>query len=199
MLCDNCGKNEVEVLIRQVIDEEVRNLSLCRSCAEKMGFISPLIPSITISFSIGESAPKHDGAPKQKKIRKVQPRRREQSLDAMCCPTCGLDFMSFRGTGILGCPVCYETFRGPLGVYLHKTQGAESHWIASDAFREIGVASLGVNDQMGILAKKEETRGNITRLKRELSEAISREDYERAAQLRDILAPIVGSMDKKND
>jgi protein arginine kinase activator len=191
MLCDNCGKNEVEVLIRQVIDEEVKNLSLCRSCAEKMGFISPLIPSITISFSIGESPPK------QRKIRKTQTKRREQSLESMCCPTCGSNFSSFRETGILGCPDCYEAFRAPLGIFLHKTQGAESHWVASDAFSEIGVTDG--NHQMNIVVEKEETKGNITRLRLEMNEAISREDYERAAQLRDILAPLVGSMDKKND
>jgi protein arginine kinase activator len=193
MLCDNCGKNEVEVLIRQVVDDEVRNLNLCRSCAEKMGFIPPLVPSITISFSIGESPPK------QRKIRKPPAKRREQSFDALCCPSCGLDFKSFRETGILGCPDCYESFRVPLGGFLHKTQGAESHWVASDAFREIGAEPDGVNRRMDILVKKEETGGNISRLKLELNEAISREDYERAAQLRDILAPLVGGMDKKND
>jgi protein arginine kinase activator len=158
-----------------------------------MGFISPLIPSITISFSIGESPPK------QRKVRKPPTKKREQSFESLCCPSCGLDFQSFRETGILGCPDCYESFRVPLGIFLHKTQGAESHWVASDAFREIGAEPDGMNRRMDIMVKKEETGGNITRLKLELNEAISREDYERAAQLRDILAPLVGSMDKKND
>jgi protein arginine kinase activator len=192
MLCDNCGKNEVEVLIRQVIDEEVKNLSLCRACAEKMGFM-PLIPSITISFSIGESPPK------QRKIRKAQTKRREQPAESsMRCPTCGSDISSFRETGILGCPDCYESFRVPLGVFLHKTQGAESHWVASDAFRKIGVTSGEINHKMDVVVK-EEKNGNIAKLRLELNEAISREDYERAAQLRDILAPLVGGADKNND
>jgi protein arginine kinase activator len=193
MLCDNCGKNEVEVLIRQVVDDEVKNFNLCRSCAEKMGFISPIMPSITISFSIGESPPK------QRKVRKPPSKRREQSFESACCPTCGLDFSSFRETGILGCPDCYESFRMPLGIFLHKTQGAESHWVASDAFGEIGVRSGGMNRRTDIPAEKAENRGNITRLRLELNEAISREDYERAAQLRDMLAPLVGCADKKND
>ena len=193
MLCDNCGKNEVEILIRQVIDKEVKNLSLCRSCAEKMGFISPLIPSITISFSIGESAPK------QKKIRKTQTRRREQPFESIYCPTCGSDFSTFRETGILGCPDCYESFRVPLGIFLNKTQGAESHWVASDAFGEIGVTPDRMNSQIDIVLEQEEAMGNIARLRLELDEAVSREDYERAAQLRDMLAPLVGSADKEND
>ncbi|MDR0764355.1 MAG: UvrB/UvrC motif-containing protein [Synergistaceae bacterium] len=192
MLCDNCGKNEAEVLIRQVIDEEVRNLSLCRSCAEKMGFISSLVPSVTISFSIGESAPK------QKKIRKVQTRKRELPFEPARCPACGLDFASFRAAGVLGCPGCYEAFRVPLGIYLRKTQGAESHWVASDAFSEIGVVSGDVNRRTDIAAE-EKTRGNIARLRMELNEAVSSEDYERAARLRDLLAPLVGGADKKND
>jgi protein arginine kinase activator len=193
MLCDNCGKNEVEVLIRQAIGEEVKHLNLCRQCAEKMGFISPVIPSITISFSIGESAPR------QRKVRKTQTKKREQPFESMCCPTCGSDFQSFRETGILGCPDCYESFRVPLGIFLHKTQGAESHWVASDAFREIGVTAGATNCRTDTVTETEETRGNISRLKLELSEAISREDYERAAQLRDILAPLAGGTDKKHD
>jgi protein-arginine kinase activator protein McsA len=87
----------------------------------------------------------------------------------------------------------------PLGIFLHKTQGAESHWVASDAFREIGVASEEMNHRTDTVAETEETKGNIARLKLELNEAISREDYERAAQLRDILAPIAGGMDKEHD
>jgi protein-arginine kinase activator protein McsA len=85
-----------------------------------------------------------------------------------------------------------------LGIFLHKTQGAESHWVASDAFREIGVTS-GETNHRAAVAETEETKGNIARLKLELNEAISREDYERAAQLRDILAPIAGGMDKEHD
>ena len=86
-----------------------------------------------------------------------------------------------------------------MGIFLNKTQGAESHWVASDAFGEIGVTPDGMNSQIDIVLEQEEAMGNIARLRLELDEAVSREDYERAAQLRDMLAPLVGSADKEND
>ena len=41
MLCSNCGKREVEVLIKQVTNQETSDLNLCRICAEEMGFQEP--------------------------------------------------------------------------------------------------------------------------------------------------------------
>jgi protein arginine kinase activator len=191
MLCENCGKREVEVLIKQVADKEVNHLNLCRVCAEEMGFMSPLIPSITISFSIGEDIPK------QKKVKRVQPRKKEQFHDSLACPSCGMKFSAFREEGLLGCPSCYEAFRFPLGAYFQKTQGVESHWGGtSETFSGIGI----VTDEMIRETLDTRKRGldeDIAKLKLEMDEAISREDYERAAELRDMLIPLVGGERRK--
>ncbi|MDR2779724.1 MAG: hypothetical protein LBB28_01200, partial [Synergistaceae bacterium] len=156
MLCDNCGKNEVEVLLKQVINNEVRYINLCRACAEEMGFISSSVPSITISFSISEDAPK------QRKLRRIQPKKRE-AVDLMSCPSCGMKFISFRESGLLGCPACYEAFRFPLGAFLQKTQGAESHWVGtSSMFKDIGLMSEELAGEAEA-AKKSEFDENIAR------------------------------------
>ena len=190
MICDNCGKNEVEVLIKQVMNQEIRNLNLCRSCAEELGFTSPVMPSITISFSMA------DGSQKKRKIRKPLPRKKETLSDSLSCSACDTKFSAFREEGLLGCPKCYEEFRSPLGAFLQKTQGSESHWIASDIFKDIGLVSgkgeFEPDDEAG-------NAEDITRLRLEMYEAVAREDYERAAELRDQLAPLVGESRRKND
>jgi protein arginine kinase activator len=193
MICDNCGKNEVEVLLKQVINNEVRHLNLCRACAQELGFLSPTVPSITISFSIGG-----EDAPKQRKLRRLQPRKREM-IDLVACPSCGMKFMSFRENGLLGCPSCYEAFRFPLGAFLQKTQGSESHWVGtSGMFRDIELLSEEIAGEAET-AERSEFNENIARLRLELNEAIGREDYERAAQLRDMLAPLVEGRERKYD
>jgi protein arginine kinase activator len=192
MICDNCGKNEVEVLLKQVINNEVRYINLCRACAEELGFLPSVIPSITISFSISEDAPK------QRKLRKIQPKKRE-ACDLLFCPSCGMKFVSFRENGLLGCPACYEAFRFPLGAFLQKTQGAESHWVGtSDMFKDIGLLPKEIAGEAGA-AGKGEFDENIARIRFEMNEAIAREDYERAAQLRDMLVPLVGGKGKSYD
>ena len=190
MICDNCGKNEVEILIKQVMNQEIKNINLCRSCAEEMGFTPKVMPSITISLSLA------DGSQKKRRVirSKSLPGKRETLSDSLCCTACGTKFSTFQEEGLLGCPKCYEDFRAPLGAYLQKTQGSESHWIASDIFKDIGLVAGGAEFDPDDAGNAED----ITRLRLEMYNAVAREDYERAAELRDMLAPLVGESKRKN-
>jgi protein arginine kinase activator len=192
MLCDNCGKNEAEITLKQMADGTAKQLNLCRECAEEMGCIPSGVPSITISFLISEE-------PVKRKARRSIPRRKESQFDALACPSCGMKFNEYRDENLLGCPQCYEAFRFPLGAFLHKTQGAESHWVGatSEMLGEIAVEeglALSEADEK----RKSELEENIARLRLEMNEAISAEDYERAAELRDLIGPLVNG-DGKND
>lgn len=40
MLCQNCGKNEVNFRYTQVINGEKREIALCDKCAKKLGLES---------------------------------------------------------------------------------------------------------------------------------------------------------------
>lgn len=198
MLCSNCGKREVEVLIKQVVNQEVHNLNLCRACAEELGFIARDLPSITISFSLNEV-----DTQKQKKVRKLNPKKQERSNDHLFCPACATAYKTFQETGLLGCPDCYEAFRFPLGAFLQKEQGAESHWGGkSEMFSDIEIVE---SFQCANSADKRKNEQDtliklIKRLQSELDEAISREEFERAAELRDSLRPLLSQIqDEKND
>lgn len=85
------------------------------------------------------------------------------------CPHCGLTFTDFRNTGLLGCADCYTNFQSGLEPLLKRVQGSTNH-IGKVPKRGGGKARI----------KKE-----ITDLRQELQQAIGREDYERAAKLRD--------------
>ncbi|MDR1482158.1 MAG: UvrB/UvrC motif-containing protein [Synergistaceae bacterium] len=196
MLCGNCGKREVEVLIKQVVNQEVHNLSLCRVCAEELGFIAPDVPSITISFSLNDPDTQN-----QRKVKRLQHNAKRGALahDSLACSSCGLEYSAFRESGMLGCAGCYEAFRFPLGAWLQKEQGAESHWDGmSGMFAGLGVVDDGWSAPNGDKIR-DELRSNIMRLKLELEDAVSREDYERAAQLRDVISPLLLSNDDEKD
>lgn len=191
MICSNCGKREVEVLIKQVMGGEVRSLNLCRECAEQLGFLSPDIPRITISFTVGDGVDVSRAKPRKRQNAK---QRREEQENALVCPTCGTRFSTFRETGVVGCPDCYEAFRFPLGALLQETQGVESHWVGtSGLFDEIPLREQSAPPGLphfGDTPQSEE----LCRAEQDLADAIAREDYERAAELRDAISRIRGEV-----
>jgi protein arginine kinase activator len=194
MLCDNCGKREVEILIKQVANQEVHMLRLCRACAEELGFISPDIPSVTIMFS--GMAP---DSQKPRRVKRVQPKKKEQAFDNLTCPSCGIKFGEFSKIGLLGCPKCYESFRAPLGAYLQRTQGAESHWGATSGLFG-GSNPEALHAEPDAMSEHDRTddeqEGSMLKLQLEMSYAVSQENYERAAELRDKLASLLGDLKK---
>lgn len=83
------------------------------------------------------------------------------------CHLCGHTYSDFRKTGKLGCGECYKTFRSPLLVTLKQIHQNPVHK---------GKIPKAFDEK---IKKKRE----LESLKTELSEAVKREDYEKAAKL----------------
>lgn len=98
-----------------------------------------------------------------------------ESKRADACPECGLAYGEFRQNGLLGCPACYEAFESQLGPLLERAQEGGSHHIGKAPRRSGGSLDRG---QM------------VAALRKQLSEAIAAEHYEKAAQIRDRLRSV---------
>lgn len=85
------------------------------------------------------------------------------------CPHCHLRQADFKKGGRLGCPDCYEAFASELEPLIHAMHRRDRH-------------AGKVPRAMAAVADASE---GIERLQRELAAAIAKEDYERAAMLRD--------------
>lgn len=85
------------------------------------------------------------------------------------CPNCGISYMEFRQTLRMGCPEDYEVFEEPLQELLLRLHGAEQH---------VGKIPVG-------RAQKGTRQVRLDALQRELTEVVSREDFEEAARIRD--------------
>lgn len=194
MLCSNCGKREVEVLIKQVTNQETSDLNLCRICAEEMGFLSPDIPSITISFSVRRS----ENIGQDTKTEQIP--ENEEGYDSLLCNTCGTEYRHFRKSGLLGCAACYEAFRFPLGAYLQRIQGAESHWSGSHVFESIETLERGENTPASAFGFSHEDKiSEILRLRQQIFEAVRIEAYEQAAELKKTLTRLLTSDGEDKD
>lgn len=85
------------------------------------------------------------------------------------CPSCGMDYERFRETGLLGCAECYRAFGKQLAPMLRRIHGRTQHTGHVPPARSAQIS-----------AQRE-----LERLKREMDEAVAKEEFERAAQLRD--------------
>lgn len=101
-------------------------------------------------------------------------------LDQKECPICGITFFEFRNTGRLGCSYDYEFFKSDLEPLLHNIHDNTKHLGKCPAR-----ASALANSQ-----------ANLIELRREMDDAISREDYERAGEVRDQLKQLEENLEK---
>lgn len=90
-------------------------------------------------------------------------------LDKQQCPVCEISFYEFRHVGRLGCPHDYECFNQQLEPLILNIHGDNVH--------------VGKQPRRGQPGSDRQTE--LIRLRREIDEAIGKEDYELASELRD--------------
>jgi protein arginine kinase activator len=91
------------------------------------------------------------------------------ALNQRSCPHCGLRFLEFRNTGRLGCPHDYEAFREQLLPLLENIHGEARH--------------SGKTPRRA--PRTRQLRAELTQLRKQLEQAVKKENYEEAARLRD--------------
>lgn len=92
-------------------------------------------------------------------------------LDQKECPVCGISFFEFRNTGRLGCPYDYKHFESDLNPLLKNIHNELEH--------------TGKRPQRA--AASADSQAKMIGLRREMEEAVEREDYETASEIRDQL------------
>ena len=165
MKCNQCGEREGVVSLTQIIDGDVRTVSLCAKCAAEKGIETSLgvadTPLGGFLAALGESVDP-DAPP-------------VAALEARC-PACGATLRDFRESGRVGCAECYLAFDAPLRELLRRLHGSTHH--------------TGMRYANGDSAAPPATREPETtaiELREELRRAIEAEQFELAAELRDRL------------
>ncbi len=153
----------------QVVNGEKTEHYYCESCAKETGFDNP------ISFQDIFQGLLNFTSPKQGEF--SNPYR----STALKCPECGMTYDELRRNGKFGCSSCYEAFDPYISGSLKSIHGNSSH--KGKVPKRNG----------GTLLKKHE----LDDLKRRLVEAISKEEYEEAAVLRDRIRALEG--DEKHE
>lgn len=159
MLCDECKVNQASVHLVSIVNGEKKERNLCPQCAHKLGAdsFSP--------FSWGDMFPANFGG---------FARRREAQ-----CPSCGMTLSEFERKGLLGCPECYQSLREGLLPVIGRVQTRAQHSGRAPKNYQPAKLSEPVREE----EKKPETEEE--KLQAQLKQAIEKEEYEKAAELRD--------------
>lgn len=171
MLCEECGKNQATVHMKKIINNHATEFHLCEECAKKNNSFG-----FDTSFSIqnmlaGLIDSSYDGPMKIEHIK------------ATTCDNCGLTYGKFRQIGKFGCSNCYDSFRGKLAPLFKKIHGHDSH---------VGKIPKKVG-------KNVSTKKKIDKLKIELDLAVSKEEFEEAAQIRDEINSLQAKLERGSD
>lgn len=165
MICDICGKDNAIMHIRQVMNgNNDVSLNLCESCAMKNG------------FQMGQNGPVQlpDLLEKLREFKKGLSGSTEDLN--IVCHNCNTTLSEVKKTGIVGCCHCYDYFDEYLNQYLANPAGSKAK----------GNRSRG--PVRTVLSQSEYKKA----LEKKLADAVSIEDYEEAAVLRDKIKALEG-------
>lgn len=168
IVCMKCNKTIATVKITKIISGEVKEIHLCQECASQ---ISPYQKQMSnLQKDLNEILA---GLLKQEKEQPAPPptpETREEKID-LVCDNCGFPFESYRKSFFLGCSHCYKTFNKYLLNDIRKIHGSVQHTgRVPQRFR-----------------KFVDLKRNLDNLKRDLQEAVKGENFERAAEIRDMI------------
>ena len=154
--CDHCKKNPATMHMIQFINGERTEYNLCEECAAEMGG-SLFLSDVQFPLPSLLSSVFNSVLGGAKKS------------DAKVCPGCGTHFSEIGKLGKVGCSTCYTTFADEIESSLRRVQGNARH-----------VGKIPARNGRPAQMKKQ-----IETYKQQLQDAISREEYEKAAEFRD--------------
>lgn len=169
MMCDECGIRPANIRLTTIVNGEKKERNLCSECLSKNQRIRNDFS--TLSGHLNNLLD----------VLKPSNVRPEEDVPEIECPRCGVTYERFRKEGMVGCAGCYDAFREPLQKMMNSMHGHIQH---------VGRTPGGADQQLTARLKIEKMRG-------ELARAISEEEYERAAGLRDQIRELEGQLKRE--
>jgi protein arginine kinase activator len=157
MICENCQERIASVHFTQVVNNKKVEMHLCKQCAKEKGHIS-----LDLTIDINDFLKGIFGIGNSSPYYNLGPL-------SLSCDKCGMSYEEFQKSGKFGCAKCYETYGDGIKPLLKRLHGSIEHH---------GKAPKLTSESCSV--SKE-----IESLKALLQKAIEKEEYEKAAEIRD--------------
>ncbi len=158
MKCEKCGKYDATTHVTTVINGQKTESYLCLDCANKGN-----------TFSLGSVFSNEFDNFFSGFLGNTKYNPQSLSQNALVCPNCNSNIREIQSRGKLGCSQCYKVFSELLTRPLKEIHGSLEH-----------TGKIPKRAQHGLRLASE-----IEKLKKDLANAISDQNFEEAALLRD--------------
>lgn len=155
MTCDFCGSENPEISIEQVTGKRKKYIHICRKCANERGLVRD---DDSIEFSLSKLVNFYLG--------------NENSDGTLVCRKCGTNLSEIKKTRKLGCEDCAIEFRK----YIYRVLNSGRHHGKKLLYSGKIPARMKIVKDVFI---------DLEILKNQLENAVNKEEYERAAAIRD--------------
>ncbi len=159
MKCVKCKVNDATTHVKRIVNGEYEEYMLCADCAHEMGFNNVFDSTMPDMF----------GGLIKSIFGTALPARSQ----ATRCDVCGATYGDISNTGKVGCAHCYELFLPQILPSLRRIHGNTTH--------------CGKRPDTSSEVDSTDEVSELESLKAELKVAIEEQNFERAAQLRDMI------------
>ncbi len=167
MNCDSCQNKNATIYLTQLVAGKMQKVNLCEQCAEDKGVTDPT------GFALADLL---QGSGTEA----VSPST-VVGNEGSRCESCGFSESDFKKTGRFGCSDCYQVFHAGLDNLLQAMHRHSEHH---------GKTPAHFVDTRSAQVKASKALADFSELNTLLDEAITVEDYEEAARLRDEISQL---------
>jgi protein arginine kinase activator len=157
-LCESCREHDGVIRIAQSSGANTKELWLCERCSRRFGFERKPKSLYSAVADLASGLIDRSAA-------------HRDAHGTARCPRCSTTFAAIRRTGKVGCSECYVTFGERIGRVVLGLAGRADH--------------TGKYPER--FSRYKRAFMDRERMRRSLDESLEREDYERAAKIRDSL------------
>ena len=166
--CDKCGAQNATTHVKTIINGELTEYDLCSACAHKLGYT-------TVFADFESDFPSLLGS----FFGNVLPARTQSTR----CEFCGTTYAEIANSGHVGCANCYSLFADRLNPSIVRIHGNAAH---------CGKHSKALEQEKS-QPKEQPKQETVKELQAQLEKAVARQDFEKAAELRDKIREMEGS------
>lgn len=183
MLCDNCKKNNANFHYKHNENGVVTEVHLCSECAKSNNKFNQLFHDKEKIFDNSAFLDNFMDIGSYISILSEGSIGSGYISSSKVCPSCGMSEYELKKNGKIGCRECYNTFSNTIEAMLKKLHISTSYK---------GKIPDGIGESLSTARK-------IEKLRNDLGAAVSAQEYEEAAKIRDAIKQLENAEDIHNE